>query len=443
MPVYLHFLGQERRLRRVTTVEHASLIEGSELHGGVNGGGGGASHDDGHMHVLTLKQLAEVLHLLERGRYQAAHTHQQGLLTLHGGQYRLGRNHHSEVNNVEVITSQHNSHNVLAYVMHVAFHRCHDHLGLFGQRALLVMLFYLRLKNVYSQLHYLGRLHHLWQEHLALAKHLTHFLHARHKGPLDNLHGVAVRLGQCFGDILTQIVAYTLGQSMRQALFYGLAAPVVGLHGLLFARCLSLYLLGQVNELFGGTRRFVKYYVLHGPQQVGFYVVIHLQHAWINDAHVKSLGYGMIEKHRVHGLTHHVIASESEREIGYTAAGQSSRKIVLNPPHGLDEVDAIVGMFLYTRAHGEHVHVEDDVVRAEMQPIHQQVIGPLAYSRFAFIGSSLSVFIESHHHDGRPHELTFMRMSQKLGFSVLQTDAVDDAFALCIAQAFKHCRPVG
>lgn len=50
----------------------------------------------------------------------------------------------------------------------------------------------------------------------------------------------------------------------------------------------------------------------------------------------------------------------------------------LDLPHSSDEVDAIFVVLLYAGGNSQDVGIKDDVIGVEVQPVHQQPIGPCA-----------------------------------------------------------------
>ena len=159
--------------------------------------------------------------------------------------------------------------------------------------------------------------------------------------------------------------------------------------------------LGKGNEPLGGTVVTVQDDVLDGLQQGGVDVVVDLQHRWVDDGHVQAGADGMVEERGVHGLADLVVATEGKRQVAHAAAGLGQGQVLLDPGHGADEVDGVGLVLLQACAHGEDVHVEDDVLRWEADG-GQQLIGSLGDGRLALEGGGLSRFVEGHDHHGGP-----------------------------------------
>ena len=131
--------------------------------------------------------------------------------------YRVGINHHAEVLHVVTITLRHHTHNVLAYVMHIAFDSSHEY-GVVGRRLFtLIQIFHIRLQHRHRFLHHASRLHHLWQEHLALAKEFAHLFHCWHQ--------VVVYHAQCRTSLLISLLCISL-DIVRQSLEHSLGNAV-------------------------------------------------------------------------------------------------------------------------------------------------------------------------------------------------------------------------
>ena len=73
-------------------------------------------------------------HLLERGRDQAGKADRVGVLALRGIEDRLRRHHDAEVEHVVVVALEHDRHDVLADVVHIAFDGSEHHFALGPRR---------------------------------------------------------------------------------------------------------------------------------------------------------------------------------------------------------------------------------------------------------------------------------------------------------------------
>ena len=68
-------------------------------------------------------------HLVKAWRNQPAQTDNVDLLFYRAINNIIGRNHDAHIDDIEIIALQHNANDILANVMHVALHRCHQHLA--------------------------------------------------------------------------------------------------------------------------------------------------------------------------------------------------------------------------------------------------------------------------------------------------------------------------
>ena len=81
--------------------------------------------------------------------------------------------------------------------------------------------------------------------------------------------------------------------------------------------------LGELDEPIGRVGAAVEQHVLDALEQVGGNLLVDLQLAGVDDAHVEASADGVIEEGRVHRLAHHLElrAAEGERDIA-DAAGR-------------------------------------------------------------------------------------------------------------------------
>ena len=96
------------------------------------------------------------------------------------------------------------------------------------------------------------------------------------------------------------------------------------------------------------------------------------------DFQFRYLRDSVIEKDGVHRLADLLFPAEGKGEIGETAADARSPQRLLDPPGGVDEVDGVVGVLLHPRRDRQDVRVEDDVIRVEVELVHQQIVGARA-----------------------------------------------------------------
>ena len=77
----------------------------------------------------------------------------------------------------------------------------------------------------------------------------------------------------------------------------------------------ALVLGREFEQPFGGVGVAIEDDVLAGVAQLLRDLVVDLELAGIDDAHVHARLNGVVEKHRVHGLAHRLVAAEGEGEV--------------------------------------------------------------------------------------------------------------------------------
>src|SRR3546814_4590465 len=81
----------------------------------------------------------------------------------------------------------------------------------------------------------------------------------------------------------------------------------------------------------------------------------------VDDAHVHAGRDGVVEKHRMDRLANEIVAAERERYVRYAAGNLHVRQVLLDPARRLDEVDAVVVVFLDAGRDREDVRIVNDV----------------------------------------------------------------------------------
>ena len=121
---------------------------------------------------------------------------------------------------------------------------------------ILTLSLHIWLQHCHCFLHHAGRLHHLRQEHLAVAKQPSHLLHGRHQVVVYHTQRSACLLVSLLG-----VSVYIVGHALEHGIFYafvqGSLAPVchrllggLATAGSLLGILLCLYLLGILYESF-------------------------------------------------------------------------------------------------------------------------------------------------------------------------------------------------
>ena len=161
-------------------------------------------------------------------------------------------------------------------------------------------------------LHDARALHHLRQEHLARAEQVADHVHAGHQRAFDDLDRPRDLLARLLGVGDDELV-HALDQRVLQPLLDRPAAPfgVLRLGDLAGALVLGR----ELEQPLGGLRVAVEDHVLAGVAQLLRDLVVDLELAGIDDAHVHAGLDGVVEEHRVHGLAHRLVAAEGEGEV--------------------------------------------------------------------------------------------------------------------------------
>ncbi|MNK86739.1 hypothetical protein D3C87_1066570 [compost metagenome] len=398
-------------------------------------GGGGATDHQRQVEVLTLHFAGDVDHLIQRRGDQAGQADDVALLFLGYLEDFLCRHHHAEVDDVIAVATEHHADDVLADVVHVAFHRGHQDLAL-GFRLVAFFQFDERDQVGHGLFHHAGGFHHLRQEHLAGAEQVADDVHAGHQRAFDHFDRAGEGLTGFFG-VFDDVGGDALDQCVLQALVDVPVAPLFGL-GFLDA-AVALVLVGNGEEGVGAFRGAVKDHVFHGVAQFCRDLVVDLQLTGVDDAHGQAGTDRVQQEHRVDRLAHRVVATERERHVGHAARGQRIRQFVADVGAGVDEVHGVVVVFFDAGGHGEDVRVKDNVFRREADVIDQDVVGAFADFFLARFGVGLAGFVEGHHHHGGAVALAQFGVMDELLDAFFHADRVDDALALDALEAgFDH-----
>ena len=86
------------------------------------------------------------------------------------------------------------------------------------------------------------------------------------------------------------------------------------------AGALRLQPLAEVDEALGGVGAAIEQHVLDELAELGLDLLVDLEHAGVDDAHVHAGLDGVVEERGVHRLADVVVAAEAERDVGDAAA---------------------------------------------------------------------------------------------------------------------------
>ena len=362
----------------------------------------GTAEQQRDLEALALHLGGDAHHLVEARRDEAGQADDVGVVLRGRVEDLLGRHHDAEVDDVVVVALQHDADDVLADVVDVALDGRRDDEAL---APLLGGLVLLRL-DVGDEvrdglLHDAGRLHHLRQEHLAVAEEVADDVHAVLERALDDLERPPARLGdlepQLLG-VVDDVRVDALDEGVRDPLAHGHRAPLLG--GRVGHLAAAAVVLGDGEEPVGRVGAPVEHDVLDGVAQLGVDGVVGLQGAGVDDAHVHAGLDGVEEEDRVDRLAHRVVAAEAEGDVRDAAGHQGVGQGLLDPAGRLDVVGAVGRVLLDARRHREDVRVEDDVLGREADLVDEDPVGPLADDLAALEGVGLALLVERHDDDG-------------------------------------------
>ena len=380
-------------------------------------------------------------HLVQRRRDQAGEAHHVRADFLGGVENALGRRHHAEVVDLEIVALQHHADDVLADVVDVALHRGEHDLASAARFAVLLRLDE-RHQMRHRPLHHAGALHHLRQEHLAGAEQVADRVHAVHQRPLDHVDGPRRGQPRLLG-IVDDVAVDAFHQRMAQPFGDRQAAPlgVVRRGGALPGAAVALR---RLEQALGGVGAAIQHRVFHRLLEVGGNLVVDGELAGVDDAHGEPGVDGVVEEDRVDGFAHAVVAAKRERDVADAAGGVNEREALLRPAHGVDEVAPVAVVFLDAGGDGEDVGVEHDVFGREAGLFHQQPVAAFDDLLAPRKGIGLAALVEGHHHRRGAVAPAQPRLFQERFLAALEADRVDDALALHAAQAgFDHVPVAG
>ena len=415
-----------------------ALVIGMNLHRRMHAAGGGPADEQGHVKTLAFHLARHETHLVKRGCDEAGKADHIDLFALRRLQNLGGGNHHPKVDDFVIIAGEHHAHDVLADIVHIALHGRHEDLACGRATRAASGLFSLHIGHEHGHglFHHPRRFHHLGQEHLARAKEIADHIHARHERAFDDVerpYGGKPRFLHVgvdkFGDAIHQRIFKTLG--------HGLFAP--GQILLLGFDALALELIRDGQQPLGGIRAAVEHHILAGLAQLRRDLLIDLKRARIDDAHVEPGADGVEEEHRMHGLAHGIIAAKREGEIGDAAGHMGMGQTGANGPRRLDEIDAVIVVFLDARGDRENIGIEDDVLGREAHLLGQHLVSARADLDLARERVGLALLIKGHDDNGGPIAAHEARLFDEFRLALLERNGIHHRLALNAFEAgFDH-----
>ena len=279
-----------------------------------------STHHDRDAETRLLHFLRHMHHLLERWRNQSAQSY-----GIHLFLYRLlhdlfCRNHDAQVDDFEVVARHHHAYDILADVVDIALHRCHQYLASRGAATQFLCLD-MRLEDRNRRFHRTCGLHNLRQEHLTPAEELAHQVHSVHQRTLNNVHGMRI-FQKSLVDIRLQELGNALLQRILQPLLNRLFSPfrsrrllhrsATSLGSCLGCICLRLNFGCQLDKVIGSTLSAVQYHVLDEFKLFFRYLVVIHSRFGIYDTEVHAHILGVMQEDTMDGFTDISITTERE-----------------------------------------------------------------------------------------------------------------------------------
>ena len=161
-------------------MDHRSGIHRINFYSSMNSGSSGPTYQQRNFQSLALHFWCHIDHFIQRRSNQSTQSYNINFIFNRFINYLLGIYHHSQINDLIAITSQHDSYDIFTDIMHIPFNCCQQN---FLQGTVLLTFFrqwHEWLKIGYSLFHHSGRLHHLGQKHLAFPKKISNHIHPVH-----------------------------------------------------------------------------------------------------------------------------------------------------------------------------------------------------------------------------------------------------------------------
>ena len=291
--------------RRVQNMDYISRKMRRDFHRRVRLASRRAANQQRLRKPLTLHFLRDVDHFIERRRDESAQTHDVRADLLRFRQNLIARHHHAHVDHLVIVTSQHDADDVFSDVVHVAFHRCHEHFSLCAITWPLLRL-HERQQKGDGFLHHASRFYDLREKHFSLAKQVADDAHPGHQRTLYYMQRSLVFSAR-FLHIGVDKFHDSFHQRVTQTRLDGAIAPFAD-HG--FDLAFGLHGFGKIDQPLGRIGATIQDHVLDEFQQISGNVAVNFQHSRIDDSHVESGPNRMIEKRRMHGLAHRIVAAE-------------------------------------------------------------------------------------------------------------------------------------
>lgn len=179
--------GDERVLRCVAGMYDRTAVTRGDFDGRVEFRGGSSAYDDRCAQSCFFHFGNDVAHLFEGGGDESAQPYEIGLFGNGSLHDFFSRNHHAEVDYLEVVAGENDGDDVFPDVVHIALDCGYNEFSPFGGFSIAgIFLLDEWLQYTHCLLHGAGALDDLGKEHFPVAEKLSHPVHAVHEGLLDD-----------------------------------------------------------------------------------------------------------------------------------------------------------------------------------------------------------------------------------------------------------------
>lgn len=260
--------GDERVLRCVAGMYDRTAVTRGDFDGRVEFRGGSSAYDDRCVQSCFFHFGNDVAHLFEGGGDESAQPYEIGLFGNGSLHDFFSRNHHAEVDYLEVVAGENDGDDVFPDVVHIALDCGYNEFSPFrGFSIAGIFLLDEWLQYTHCLLHGAGALDDLGKEHFPVAEKLSHPVHAVHEGLLDDGECRAVLTdGLC--EVGFEVCRYAFDESLFQSVGDRLPMTVF-VDIVFFFDCFAPMFLGEVDETFGRIRPTVQYDIFDERKSFG------------------------------------------------------------------------------------------------------------------------------------------------------------------------------
>src|SRR5690606_18056678 len=111
-------------------------------------------------------------------------------------------------------------------------------------------------------------------------------------------------------------------------------------------------------------------------------------------------------------------------------------KVLPNPFCRAEKIYRVVAVLVDTGCHREDIGIEYDIVWRKLDLVDKYIVSTFTDRNPALIGIGLALFVKRHHHYSGPVALNEFCLPDKLLFTTLQADRIDNTLPL---KAFESC----